>query len=343
MVTIMSRASNIKRGERMDDIDKIVVQILSEESDYRVQGGKAFHAILTQAFIDTLPETVIPYITSHDWNIIYTGTDFTSFVGKFFKALDGFYSRINVADTWREGARIVKKATFVKDEEHGDADGEKKHVRVEPFLTISDGNSKAKWGVLSDTCDKQDMFVVNKIKYIGLCEQMVRYARMLSQDNRFFKDKGERATTRLRVLLKAINENGLVIDKVKPEVFQTSLDKLRTYEHLKGIGIKPSGEKDEIFDVATVAPKKRKVAKSALSATKMIASKSSHNRASSLVKALSTSVKSIGTSKLSPVSAPARPMSARSGLTPSRKSGVSTAIKSMTMSVKQSQSPRSHM
>ena len=357
----MSRASNIKRADRMDEIDKIVVEILSEETDYRVQGGKAFSAILNPKFITKLPEEVIPYITSHDWNIIYLGSDFTGFVGKFFKAMDGLYSRINVADTCREGVRIVKKATFIKDEEMDEGDGGmaggKKRVRIEPFLTISDGKSRAKWGVLSDTCDEDDMFVVDDIKYIGLCELMVRFTRMLSQDNRFLKDKGDRATTRLRVLLKAIEDkNGLVIDKglVKSASFQTSLDKLRTYQHLKEIGIKPTPGKDEIFDGTTSLPKKKKaVAKSALSVSKPTPSRS-------LTKALSVSTKRVpsGTSKMSPNMAPSGTRSKSlhksiSAMNALRRSGSASLraqlsmpkstnlIHSMTSSVKHPSSPKS--
>ena len=241
--------------ENMDKVDKIVVDILKQdkESDYMVQGGRAFIAALKPDFLEKLPEDVREHMMSHDFNIIYTGDDFPGFVAKFFTALDGMYSRVSVSDTWREGKRLVKKAMFVKDvdEDRAAEGGRGKRVRAEPFLTISDGSKKtaATYGRLSDACKDDAPFIVGGIRFIGMCEALERFTRMLAPDNRFLRDKGPRVATRLRVLLHAADDKvkGLVRD-VDLRSFKAQIDKLRSYTHLRGVGVAfPAGGPDPIF------------------------------------------------------------------------------------------------
>lgn len=230
----MSRPSNLVRGDNMDAVDPIVTNILKAEKEYRVQGGKALISVLKPDFVDKQTEEARAHLASHDWNVIYVGDDFYAFVTKFFKALEGLYNRVSIIDSGREGGRFIKKASFIKDA--GDSNN-KKRQQSEPFLTISDGSAKtnAKFGRLSESCGNEEI-EVGGIKYVGVCELMTRFTRMLAPDNRFLRDKGPKIVTRLRVLLQALKDKGLVVPNPDPKTYAEPLKTIKSYTHLKGVG-----------------------------------------------------------------------------------------------------------
>jgi hypothetical protein len=242
----------------MDTIEKVIRETLTattKADDYRVYGGRAVMALLKPEYAQTLPDAVRPFMATHDFNVVYLGNNFAAFVGRFVVALDGLFTRVLVTDSFREGQRTVKKASFFSSPNNdGAAPREKRGPNVGAFLTVTDGNmaTNALFGRLADACISEEAVKVNDVKYVGMCETLERMARGLAVGNRFLHEKGELLTTRLRVLLHAAGEGGLVQDKVDVKKLP-AMARLETYGHLRGVGVRFPVDGTDALDAVLVA------------------------------------------------------------------------------------------
>lgn len=286
----------------MDTIDDMIVKILKEETDYRVQGGKAFTAVLKSEYLSSLPDDVRSAMVSHDWNIIYTGTEFMTFVLKFITALKDNFTKLEVIDNVRQGERIVKKAQFFVDNDQqvgsmgygrgrgGGGGGRgrgrggrsprdfrspRNEVRrAMAYLSITDGNEKtaARYGRLADTCS-QGSIVVDGIKYIDLCDIFHKFGRILSPESKLNRDQMEKAATRYRVVLNAAETNN-IIQQVDPATYANALSDVKANHNIDSMGIKYPKSKPRSVASTTKQPEPEHVSVKSMPQTEKSVAKS---------------------------------------------------------------------